>query len=82
MEYIMVMAVEFLQLMQQVPAFHFYSKQKKEEKHWRRYVTLQNTSRLRWNLELKSQVKVPLSPTKTFRIKAELCKQPNVNRTI
>ena len=26
-------AVEFLQLFQQVPAFHFYSKQKKGEEH-------------------------------------------------
>lgn len=74
-------AVQFLQLIQWFPAFHFYSKQK-GEKHWRLYVTLQNTSILRCSLELKSQVKVPLSPTKTFRIKAELCKQPNVNRTI
>lgn len=75
-------AVDFLQFLQQVPGFHFCSKQNKGEKHRRLYVILQTTRTLKWNLELKSQVKAPLRPTKAFRIKAELSKKPQVNRTI
>lgn len=67
--------MEFLQLIQQVPAFHFYSKQKKGggEGGTKDFI-LYSKTQVYWDATWSffSQVTVPLSPTNPFRIKAEL----------